>query len=946
MQFRRHFVKVKRQPYADLTFVEGASKIRDIDSGKSGQNVHVTVPASWSQVATDILAQKYLRQAGIPDLERETDCRQVFHRLAGCWTDWGQRYGYFTTEEDAEIFYDEACYMLAHQIAAPNSPQWFNTGLHFAYGLKGPAQGHFFVDPETNELRAATSAYERPQLHACFIQSVCDDLVGDGGVMDLWVREARLFKYGSGTGTNFSSLPGAGEPLSTGSSTPGLMAFLKIGDRAAGAIKSGGMSRRAAKMVCLDVDHPDILDFVRWKTVEEQKVAALIAGSQSLKESIDRIFVAIYEGSGGNLEPIRLDPKRNHRLAEAIQLARQAHVPQRYIDRAIGLAKQGQKALPIITYDSDWTANGYATVSGQNSNNSVRVSDDFMRAVVEDADWQLYSRTKRAVVHTLKANDLWQEIGFAAWSCADPGLQFDTTINEWHTCPEDGRINASNPCSEYMFLDDTACNLASLNLVKFYDHKTKIFDVESFEHACRIWTVILDISVQMAQFPSREVARKSWDFRTLGLGYCNLGALLMRMGVAYGSDQSLAITGAITAILCGRAYASSAELARDLGSFPGYQRNSEAMMRVIRNHRRAVLAEENYEGLSCTPMPMNHEMCPSELSKSALGAWEDACNLGQQYGFRNAQVSALAPTGTIGLLMDCDTLGIEPEFSLVKVKTLAGGGHLKLVNRSVPVALETLGYKPSQIEKMIKYCQGHGSLIDCKTISYERLKQKGFTNGALSRIESQLAVSVDLRSSFSVDFLGLDFCEQQLGLSRDELRVADVNVLELLGFHPDEINAAEKHFFGAMTLEGEPNLDPAHLAVFDCATPVNGDGRRCLAVRDHIRIMASAQPFISGGISKTINLPEASTVNDIKTAFMDAWYAGLKAITVYRDGSKLSQPLRGGGASIQSLVRNGAQTVDLKDHGIEVCDGCGMRALVEQGSCLKCSHCGRVIACS
>jgi ribonucleoside-diphosphate reductase alpha chain len=890
MKFKRLFTKTPGQPYEGLTFVERQSLLKNTDGSSASNSLSVTVPDSWSQVATDILAQKYLRRAGIPEIGKETDCRQVFHRLSGCWTEWGKRSGYFDTDKDAQVFYEETCFMLANQMAAPNSPQWFNTGLYYAYGIKGNSQGHYYVDPKTNKIARSTSAYERPQPHACFIQSVSDDLVNEGGIMDLWTREARLFKYGSGTGTNFSNIRSGGEKLSGGGYSSGLMSFLKIGDRAAGAIKSGGTTRRAAKMVCLDLDHPDIEEFINWKVIEEQKVVALVAGSKAMEEHLNAIMKACNEATD-LAEKDRFNPAKNEKLRLAAKAAKKAHIPLNFIQRIMELSSQGYKELKIETYDTDWNSAAYASVSGQNSNNSVRIPNEFMDAVENDGDWELKYRMQNTVAKTLKARDLWGQITNAAWSCADPGVQFDTTINEWHTCPEDGRINASNPCSEYMFLDDTACNLASLNLLKFYDAETGVFDIERYRHACRIWTTILDISVQMAQFPSKEIARKSYDFRTLGLGYANIGALLMQMGHSYGSDSAVAITGALTSIMCGESYKTSAEMAKELGKFPGYEKNREHMLRVIRNHKRAAFSQSDYEGLTVNPMPIDVKHCSAEFLASAQVVWDEALALGQEFGFRNAQTTVIAPTGTIGLVMDCDTTGIEPDFALVKFKKLAGGGYFKIINQSVPVALKHLGYSEKQIFTIVNYCKGYGSIENAPHINRKTLESKGFTAEVLNKLEKDLPAAFDISFVFNKWSLGEDFCRDVLKISADELKKADCNVLKLLGFSQEQIDQANEHVCGSMTVEGAPELKDEHLPVFDCATKCGRKGVRFISAEGHIKMMAAAQPFISGAISKTINMPYEASLQDIGAAYFKSWRYMLKANALYRDGSKLSQPL-------------------------------------------------------
>jgi ribonucleoside-diphosphate reductase alpha chain len=1378
MKIGRRFTQDGQSPYLGIDFEPRTSEIRNPDGSVVFRQEGISVPADWSAVATDILAQKYFRKSGVPEIGEdgkpvldgdgrlvlggERDARQVFHRLAGCWTHWGETYGYFDTPADARAFYDELCHMLATQMAAPNSPQWFNTGLHWAYGLTGPAQGHYYVDPDTRVLTRATSAYERGQVHACFIQSVSDDLVNDGGIMDLWTREARIFKYGSGcaagdsriyvegvgfapirdlfrrlrdegrpvrdfdgrgryidvadlglrtlsvdpdtgayeldeielvwqydvpatdklvvrfdtgaratvsawhpflvwdgariverradqlgrgdavigpnetaiaripvrpvevsydtsfhserelhrvridadlawlcgyflgdgslghhrwrtrnrygtryeygalrlrfhdetletlarvreivarvfgetaairpdgrgskgshlaytgrrvtgffaalfdvgakgsglrlpefvweagrdlalaflaglvdsdgsvrdgrarlataspdlardvavlasllgmgggvamtggvavttvlhrnvgrdlrgelaahlthpertrrllaytpsaherkfcmpldgtlatevfgeghaasdwlrlpvgsgtlhlgrlryegiinprklerglalleredgdgdrlariarslafvtavepcaenpdfydltvashsnylagetglvaihnTGSNFSALRAENEPLSGGGKSSGLMSFLKIGDRAAGAIKSGGTTRRAAKMVCLDLDHPDILSFIRWKVVEEQKVAALVAGSRLSKRRLRAVMAACVMG-----DRIEADPKRNPALRAAMREARAALVPEAYVQKVLQLAAQGVTDLHFPEYDTDWESEAYLTVSGQNANNSVRVPNVFFETLDRGGDWALTRRTDGKVGARVPAGALWDEIALAAWACADPGLQYDTTINEWHTCPEDGRINASNPCSEYMFLDDTACNLASINLAKFLRPDGSL-DVDGFRHACRLWTVVLEISVLMASYPSPAIAQRSWDYRTLGLGYANLGTVLMRRGIPYDSPDATAICGAITAIMTGEAYAASAEMARDLGPFPAFPRNRAAILRVVRNHRRAAYnaAPAEYEGLTITPVGIDPARCPAPLLAAAREAWDRAVALGEAHGYRNAQVSLLAPTGTIGLVMDCDTTGIEPDFALVKFKKLAGGGYFKIINQSLPVALAGLGYTRSQIDDIVAHCVGRKTLAGAPFINHAALRARGFDERGLARIEAALEGAFDITFAFNGWTLGEGYVQEHLGLNDAQLAEWNGNLLRALGFTPAEIEAANDYCCGTMTVEGAPHLRPEHLPVFDCANRCGKTGTRFIPADAHIRMMAAAQPFLSGAISKTINMPADASVEDVKRAYRLSWQSMLKAVALYRDGSKLSQPL-------------------------------------------------------
>jgi ribonucleoside-diphosphate reductase alpha chain len=824
LQFSRRFTRDDVSVFDQFEYDYRSSVIRNPSGEVVFEMNNVEVPKQWSQIATDILAQKYFRKAGVPQpdgsLGRETSVKQVAHRMANCWRVWGERYNYFASSKDAQVFYEELVYCIINQACTPNSPQWFNTGLHESYGITGKPQGHYFVDPADDQLKKSTSAYERPQPHACFILSVGDDLVNDGGIMDLWVREARIFKYGSGVGTNFSHIRGESEKLSGGGTSSGLMSFLKIGDRAAGAIKSGGTTRRAAKMVCLDLDHPEIMEFINWKVEEEKKVGALIAAG----------------------------------------------------------------------YSSDYEGEAYRTVSGQNSNNSVRVPNSFFEKLESGQDWELKARMDGRVMKKIPAREVWNQIAYAAWRCADPGTQYDTTINEWHTCPEGGRINASNPCSEYMFLDNTACNLASANLRKFYDESTNTFNVEGFEYTCRLWTVVLEVSVLMAQFPSKEVAQLSYDYRTLGLGYANLGSMLMVMGIAYDSEEARGIAGALTAIMTGIAYKTSAELASILGPFAKYEENREHMLRVMRNHRLAAYDADEYEQLSIKPQGIKARYCPDYLLKAATKAWDDAVQMGEKYGYRNAQTTVIAPTGTIGLVMDCDTTGVEPDFALVKFKKLSGGGYFKIINQSVPTALKNLGYNSKEVDTIVKYAVGAGTFAGAPHINHQTLSEKGFIADEIKKLDAAVGSAFEVGFVFNVYTLGEE-CLQRLGFKPEQYFNFEWSLLEALGFSDEQIDAANDYVCGTMTVEGAPYLRNEHLSVFDCANKCGKKGVRFIHAHGHIRMMAGTQPFLSGAISKTINLPNEANVEEIADSYMMSWQLGLKACALYRDGSKLSQPL-------------------------------------------------------
>lgn len=833
----RYYTTAGVHPFERVIWDRRPSRIIDEKGRIVFEMKDVEVPATWSQLATDIIVSKYFRKAGVPQLDEqgqpllnadgspvlgpEHSAKQTIGRLAGAWRWWGEHYGYFKTSEDAAIFEAEMLHMLTHQMGSPNSPQWFNTGLHWAYGITGPAQGHSYVDQKTGEFHYSDDAYTRPQPHACFIQSIRDELVSKGGIMDLVTREARLFKYGSGTGTNFSSLRGNGEPLSGGGKSSGLMSWLKILDTAAGAVKSGGTTRRAAKMVILDMDHPDIETFITWKAREEDKALALIRAG----------------------------------------------------------------------YESDFNGEAYQTVAGQNSNNSVRVADDFMVAAAEGRDWQLRWRTNPDTATAVSARHLWQQVAQSAWRCADPGVQYDTTINDWHTCPESGRINASNPCSEYMFLDDTACNLASLNLITFYDMTTKTFDVAAFRYASRLWTIVLEIAVAMAQFPSEEIARRSWEFRTLGLGYANLGSLLMLMGIPYDSNEGRTVAAGLTAIMGGQSYATSAELAREQGPFPGFDKNRDAMLRIIRNHRRVAYAaaDQEFEKLHIIPPKIDQQLCPADFLDAAHDAWDQALQWGERYGFRNAQTTLIAPTGTIGLQMDCDTTGIEPDFALVKFKKLAGGGNFKIINQSVPAALKALGYDDHAIHEIIEYAVGTGSFDNAPMINRTSLKDKGLTDPEIDRVNSELKGVFDIRYAFNPLTVSPETYER-MGLTQ-KAKAGDFDFLLNLGFSEEAIEEANKVICGRMTIEGAPHLKEEHLPVFDCANRCGKYGTRFLRYGAHLEMMGAVQPFLSGSISKTVNMPNEATVEEIQHAYEEGWRLALKSVALYRDGSKGSQPL-------------------------------------------------------
>jgi ribonucleoside-diphosphate reductase alpha chain len=799
LRIRRVYTTPGVDPFSTIEWDRRTSKISNPDGSTVFEFKDLEVPKSWSQLATDIIASKYFRKAGVPGDGHEKSARETVTRVARSIRKAAEELGgYFAEVEDADAFEAELTHMLINQIGAFNSPVWFNCGLAQEYGITGKAVGSWLWNKTTDQIQEAPDSYTRPQLSACFIQSVGDDLMD---MADLVKREMRIFKFGSGTGTNFSKIRAEGEKLSSGGTSSGLMSFLEIYDKSAGAIKSGGTTRRAAKMVCLDMDHPDIERFIDWKMNEERKAQILIE-------------------HGG---------------------------------------------LP-----ADFNGEAYHTVSGQNSNNSVRVTDEFMKAVEADGTFETKWRTNGKTAKSYKARELWDKIALAAWKCADPGVQYDSTINRWHTCPATDKIHASNPCSEYMFLDDSACNLASLNLTRFLSPEG-MFDVDRYRHACEIFITAQEIIVDFASYPNREIAKNSHDYRPLGLGYANLGTLLMLLGIPYDSDRGRGIAGALTAIMCGRAYRQSAEIARSKGPFPGFEKNRESFLQVMRMHRHASTA-------------IRPEDCPQNLVKAAREDWEDAVALGEVHGYRNAQATVLAPTGTIGLLMDCDTTGVEPDFALVKFKKLAGGGYFKIVNESVPEALRRLGYTKQQAQEIVSFVVGTNTLKGAQTVCERALAERGLAPEEIARVEAQLPRVFELRHAFGAYVLG-EACLKRLGLKPED------DVLLKLGFTEAQIEESNDVLCGRMTVEGAPHLRDEHLPIFDCANKCGKHGQRYIHWMGHVRMMGATQPFISGAISKTINMPSEATVEDIKEAYLQSWKLGLKAVALYRDGCKASQPL-------------------------------------------------------
>jgi ribonucleoside-diphosphate reductase alpha chain len=897
LKIQKIFTKNCCDAYDNIKFKNAQSVLKNLDGSVAKESAELIVPEHWSSIAIDVLARNYIRKKGIskhlkkvyeigipewlqrsePDTThkyedtQETDSRKVFDRLAGTWTYWGFKEGYFDSEQDARNYFDEMRYMLAMQYGAPNSPQWFNTGLHWAYGIAGAPQGHYYFDEIMQTIKQSQSAYERPQPHACFIQSVKDDLVNEGGIMDLFVKEARVFKYGSGSGTNFSNIRGAGESLSGGGVSSGLISFLRIGDTIGGCIQSGGTTRRAAKMVIVDIDHPDIEDFIKWKMNEEGKVIDFVVGSRILSNYAKQL-ISNYNDK--------------EKLRNVIESNKEC-IPETYTLRVLSML-ESDWIIDTTETDMHWETGAYRNVFGQNSNNSVRVNDAFLNAIENNQEFNLINRCDGKIAKTVKAKDLWSQIAKASWACADPGVQYDTTINSWNTCANDDRIKASNPCSEYMFLDDTACNLASLNLSKFLDDDEQ-FNIENFKHACELWTITLELSIVMAQLNSPVMAQKTHDYRTLGLGYGNLGNLLIQLGIAYNSAEGRNTAAAITSLMQATAYATSVKLAKCKGPFTRYYANKEPMMRIMRNHARASGVEElgSYESLNIAPPKLNPQLCKIPyIAEESQKTWRRALSEGEKYGFRNAQTTLIAPTGTIGMIMDFKTTGIEPQFAQVTLKQLAGGGYWKMINANLIKALKKLGYSEIQIQEINHYVVGEGKF---KTTFENWLRQVGFDNQSIENVNASLKTAISISNIFSPKILGTELMNK-FGIAKEEYEKSDFNLLQRLGAKQSEIEEMDHYVCGHMTFEGAPHLRPEHLPVFDCAV-AGGSGTRSISYQGHLKMMAAVQPFLSGAISKTVNLPWDVTPQDFENVHMLAWELGLKSVAVYRDNSKYSQAI-------------------------------------------------------
>ncbi len=901
MHITRLITDQATDPFAGVTFRKVDVEICSADPAARVCLTDIEVPAQWSYTAAETFVRYYIRRAGVPAVltrvkERdvpewlwravpdtaamqalpeaqrtthETSAKQVFLRLAGAWTYWGVKAGYFDHDTDAQAFHDEVAAMLARQVMAPNSPQWLNNGLFWAYGMAGPAQGHFFGDIETGKLKPSNNAYERPQLHACFLHGVRDELVNEGGIMHLYEREARVFKYGSGAGANLSSIRGAGEGLSGGAATPGLMRFLGIGDKAAGAIHAGGLPRQAGKMVVVDIDHPDVLGFIRWKGEEQYKAAALITGARVMRQHLSGVMAAITQGSGEG----RFNPQQNAALKAAITRAKRAMIPGSAIERVMAYARQGYRELHIPIYTAEAGSEVFFTVSAHQTKQAVRVTHRFMQAAEDKEKFALRRRTDGSVARHVPAAELFDDIAHAVWATGGPTIHFADTITRAHSCPETDRIRASTPASEYLFLDDTAAPLAVVNLLACADGRG-FLDLDLFAHVVKCATLMLDISISMAQYPSRAMARLTLDTRPIGLGMANFAALLMRMGYAYDSDEARATAAAIAGLLTGEAALVSAELAKELGEFAEFKKNRSHYLKLLAAKRDLVLHGDRQDAPALTSL----EALPQpELADALKRVWELAYIKAGAYGLRHAQLSCVPPTSTIARVMDCETLGLTPVASLVRFQPQPQGGVRKHLSSHVRYGLGSLGYSPAQMDEMARYVCGHRSLQHASAVSHTALAAHGFGAAELKAIEETLADAADIHAAFDPFVLGERFCREVLKLPAGALHDANFSVLQHLGFSEEEIAEADAYACGMRTLEGAPHLRAEDAAVF--AAGVSAEAQ--------INLLAAAQQFLTGGIAHTVMLPHATGMETCQELIRQAWRAGLKSLTLMREGAAL-----------------------------------------------------------
>ena len=888
MKLARLITDASSDPFAGLSWRKVDVEVCHADPAARVCLTDIEVPAHWSREAAETFVHYYIRRAGVPtrtlrvreegvpeflwasvpdtaalqalpEEERTThemSARQVFLRLAGMWTYWGFTFGYFDTEGDAKTFHDEIVAMLARQVMAPNSPQWFNSGLHWAYGMKGPAQGHCYGDHESGKLKLSSNAYARPQLHACFLHSVKDELVSEGGIMHLYEREMRVFKYGSGAGANMSAIRGKGEGLSSGASALGLMRFLTIGDKAAGAIHAGGLPRRAGKMVVVDIDHPDVVSFIRWKGEEQYKIAALITGARVMRKYLSGVMAAVHTGSS----EARFNPQHNPALAAAVDKARRAMIPSSAIERVIAYAREGYRELHIPMYGSEADSDVFFTVSAHQTRQAVRVTDRFMEAVGNKQRFALRKRMDGHVASHQQASDMFDDLAHAAWATGEPTIQFSDTIAKNNTCPETDEIRASTPSSEYLFLDDTACPLATINLVACADGKGFI-NTAFFSHAVRIASIMLDISVGIAQYPSRAMARRTLDTRPIGLGIANFAPLMMRMGYAYDSDEARATAAALTAMMTGEVCAVSAELAKELGAFHEFAKNRTPLLAWIMARRDLLITDsEAAEQLHWEALPQ------TSLRDAARRAWEIAYIKAEAYGVRNAQFSCVPPTTTITRVMDCETLGLMP------VRRLMRAGQKKL-SADVTYGLSALGYSVNQIAEMSRYVCGEPSLEHSPHIHAESLRALGFSHAQIRAIEEGLESAADIHAAFDPFVIGERFCREKLNIGDAELYDAQFNLLAHMGFSHAQITAADAYLCGARTLAGAPHLRMEDEAVFTQAVTPEAQ----------IGLLASAQAFLTGGMAHTLQLPQHTTLEQCQNLIHSAWKKGLKSITLRRE---------------------------------------------------------------
>lgn len=966
MRIERLYTRIGGDAYDGIGFKSVSVDLRGADGMLDMAEVTLEVPETWSRPAIETLAQRFLAKSVVPaaltavrddtlpqwlwaqrpdekalealsPAERwmdETSAKQLFDRVAGAWTYWGWRAGRFDQEEDAATFYDEMRHLMAGQRFLPAGPQLRATGLNWAYGAEGHSGG-YVTDLDGTRPRKAKAGEETPCVYGAFLQSVEDDLTADGGILDLWRREAQAYKLGAASGANLSALRGCGEVLSTGRRSAGVVRFLDVGDKAASPMRQSSLSRRAPRLVSLDADHPDLLDFVKWKLREDQKAAALAAGARAMNAALETIMRAAHgdmgddtgvDGlvAGADLPTEALsDPARNQALASAIQAARAAHVPESAVHRTLSLARQGVRELDPMDLGVDWDSETWKTVSGQNTITALRLDHGFMERAESGGDWVLTRRVDGSVADVVDAADVLDRISVATWSTHDPVLHFSGTVGDWNPVPANGPIRTSTAGGEVMFLDDTGAAAGMIGLARFLKplpskgkrHDDPV-DATALAHTIRLATIALDLSISFGQAPTEALATGIWRTRPIALGMADLAGMLAAAGVAYDSEAGRAAAGALAGMVTATSYATGAEIAAEAGAFPACAPNHDAVTRTIRNHRRVSQGQiGGFEDLSIQPAPLHVDDCPfPDITVAAMEAWDRALELGHEHGFRNAQATAVGAAGLVGTLLDAGSSGIDPTFTQVRFHRRDDGTFERVIDPVIPRGLKALGYSKAASNRIVHHALGHGHLDECPTIDPASLVEKGFTEEALERLAPALREAYDIKYAFNVWTLGRGFCEEELGVPSDLLNDYGFDLLRWLGFSETEIANANRYCCGTLTVSGAADLKPAHARVFDGGIAQGRDGGATVSAEARVRMAAAVQGLISGAVVTNLVLPHQTGIEDCRNLIVLGWHLGLKQLALHREGAKLSDPV------VEAVAPAEPETLPTRQSGADLLD--------------------------